>query len=426
MHRSAPGASTAQTVTHGPAPHRSAPEPGGDQRANPDGTQVQVCSNSAIWQRCNGATVQRCNGANMRDTTEANGTTDILKALADPTRRQIRQDLKHCELATGGIAASSRFPGLPSRVTGRYSKVPGWSPSGATPTASSIHSSKIASRCRWGSSSPPCARSRSCCDWSVIARAAAQPKGHQPKRHRPKRHQPAGQHGQHSGVGVTIRIPALSATIERRPLINYRRDPAVARTLLPSSLRPQLVKHSAVAEICLLSPAPCDPLCSTGVNLPLRSVGAQRTPPTASLCIGMTRTALTRVSTCRSDAAHPGWPSPPVDVFSPECMGTGGSRAARASHESASLSPPPETRQGLRMSRSPAPSQATCSPPSPMPQGSSRRARSAGRPRVLDSACSSCISPPIAGELMPVKCSRCSPASSTRSVQGRRHWILCS
>jgi len=51
---------------------------------------------------------------------------------------------------------------------------------------------------------------------------------------------------------VTFRIPALSATVERRLLINYRLDPAVARTLLPSSLRPQLVDGSAVAGICLL------------------------------------------------------------------------------------------------------------------------------------------------------------------------------
>ena len=182
----------------------------------------------------------------MRDTTEANGTTDIFKALADSTRRQILQHLKHGELAVGEIAASSRFPGLPSRVTRRCSKVPGWSPSGAIPTASFIHSSRIASRCQWGSSSPPCARSRSCCDSSVIARAAAQAP-------QPKRHQPAGQHGQHSGVGVTIRIPALSTTIERRLLINYRRDPA-----------------------------PYDPRCSTGLGFPLKSAGAQRTPPTAS------------------------------------------------------------------------------------------------------------------------------------------------
>lgn len=49
--------------------------------------------------------------ANMRDSTEAPGTTDIFKALADPTRRQILQDLKHGELAAGEIAAKFPIPG---------------------------------------------------------------------------------------------------------------------------------------------------------------------------------------------------------------------------------------------------------------------------------------------------------------------------
>jgi DNA-binding transcriptional ArsR family regulator len=44
----------------------------------------------------------------MRDTNESPGTTDIFKALADPTRRQILQDLKGGELAAGEIAA--KFP----------------------------------------------------------------------------------------------------------------------------------------------------------------------------------------------------------------------------------------------------------------------------------------------------------------------------
>ena len=44
----------------------------------------------------------------MRDTTEANGTTDIFKAMADPNRRQILQHLKHGELAAGEFAA--KFP----------------------------------------------------------------------------------------------------------------------------------------------------------------------------------------------------------------------------------------------------------------------------------------------------------------------------
>lgn len=51
---------------------------------------------------------------------------------------------------------------------------------------------------------------------------------------------------------MSIRIPTMSANVERRLLINYRLDPAVAETLLPSGLRPQLVGGSAVTGICLL------------------------------------------------------------------------------------------------------------------------------------------------------------------------------
>ena len=47
-------------------------------------------------------------------------------------------------------------------------------------------------------------------------------------------------------------VPALSAIIERRLLINYRLDPSVAETLLPEGLRPQLVDGSAVAGVCLI------------------------------------------------------------------------------------------------------------------------------------------------------------------------------
>lgn len=51
---------------------------------------------------------------------------------------------------------------------------------------------------------------------------------------------------------MRIPLPTLAATIERRLLINYRVDPAVAQSLLPASVRPQLVDGSAVAGICLL------------------------------------------------------------------------------------------------------------------------------------------------------------------------------
>lgn len=44
----------------------------------------------------------------------------------------------------------------------------------------------------------------------------------------------------------------LEGTIERRLLINYRLDPAIASALLPTGLRPQLVDGSAVAGICMI------------------------------------------------------------------------------------------------------------------------------------------------------------------------------
>ncbi|MFI9506081.1 DUF2071 domain-containing protein [Nocardia sp. NPDC052566] len=47
-------------------------------------------------------------------------------------------------------------------------------------------------------------------------------------------------------------IPTLASVIERRLLVNYRVDPAVAAGLLPAPLRPQLVGDWAVAGICLI------------------------------------------------------------------------------------------------------------------------------------------------------------------------------
>ncbi|MEA9985989.1 DUF2071 domain-containing protein [Subtercola sp. RTI3] len=51
---------------------------------------------------------------------------------------------------------------------------------------------------------------------------------------------------------MRLHMPDLAATIERRILINYRVDPAVAQTLLPASLHPQLIDGSAVAGVCLI------------------------------------------------------------------------------------------------------------------------------------------------------------------------------
>jgi hypothetical protein len=47
-------------------------------------------------------------------------------------------------------------------------------------------------------------------------------------------------------------LPALSAVIERRLLINYRLDPSVAAGMLPPGLRPQLVNGHSVAGVCLI------------------------------------------------------------------------------------------------------------------------------------------------------------------------------
>jgi len=49
-----------------------------------------------------------------------------------------------------------------------------------------------------------------------------------------------------------MRPPTMSSVIERRLLVNYRVDPAVAARLLPTPLRPQLVNGWAVAGICLI------------------------------------------------------------------------------------------------------------------------------------------------------------------------------
>lgn len=47
-------------------------------------------------------------------------------------------------------------------------------------------------------------------------------------------------------------VPRLTGVVDRRLLVNYRLDAAVARSWVPAPLRPQLVNGSAVAGICLL------------------------------------------------------------------------------------------------------------------------------------------------------------------------------
>lgn len=49
-----------------------------------------------------------------------------------------------------------------------------------------------------------------------------------------------------------MRPPTMSSVIERRLLVNYRVDPDVAASLLPTPLRPQLANGWAVAGICLI------------------------------------------------------------------------------------------------------------------------------------------------------------------------------
>jgi hypothetical protein len=49
-----------------------------------------------------------------------------------------------------------------------------------------------------------------------------------------------------------MKLPWLAGTVQRRLLVNYRVDPAVAASLLPAPFRPQLVNGFAVAGICLI------------------------------------------------------------------------------------------------------------------------------------------------------------------------------
>lgn len=47
-------------------------------------------------------------------------------------------------------------------------------------------------------------------------------------------------------------VPGVRAHLRRRLLVSYRLDPDVARTLLPTPLRPQLVNGQALAGVCVL------------------------------------------------------------------------------------------------------------------------------------------------------------------------------
>lgn len=49
-----------------------------------------------------------------------------------------------------------------------------------------------------------------------------------------------------------MRIPAITGTIRRRILLNYRMAPDVARAVLPARFRPKLFRGHAIAGICLI------------------------------------------------------------------------------------------------------------------------------------------------------------------------------
>lgn len=49
-----------------------------------------------------------------------------------------------------------------------------------------------------------------------------------------------------------IQIPVVAGVIRRRILVNYRVDPSVIGSMLPSSFRPKLVRRQAIGGICLI------------------------------------------------------------------------------------------------------------------------------------------------------------------------------
>ena len=63
-------------------------------------------------------------------------------------------------------------------------------------------------------------------------------------------------------------MPTFHATIERRLLVNFRADPAVAASVLPLGLEPRLVDGAAVVGMCLIR---LGPLRSGGLPVMRRS-----------------------------------------------------------------------------------------------------------------------------------------------------------
>ncbi len=54
------------------------------------------------------------------------------------------------------------------------------------------------------------------------------------------------------GRGVELRIPALTGTIKRRLLVNFRADPEVVQRLLPEPFTPKLQGEHALVGMCLI------------------------------------------------------------------------------------------------------------------------------------------------------------------------------
>jgi hypothetical protein len=47
-------------------------------------------------------------------------------------------------------------------------------------------------------------------------------------------------------------IPVIIGMIDRRILVNFRVDPVVLATILPSPFRPKLVSGAGMAGVCLI------------------------------------------------------------------------------------------------------------------------------------------------------------------------------
>jgi len=72
------------------------------------------------------------------------GTAKVFRALADPTRRQILEELKNGPLAAGEISGRFSVSGLPFPAIFRFWKPQGWCLITAKLTASSIRPSQKA------------------------------------------------------------------------------------------------------------------------------------------------------------------------------------------------------------------------------------------------------------------------------------------